>query len=116
MNEFNKLRTKKKNALNQLSSFMVIDHSHNIFFHILELNCLVLYEQRSLPYKWLALESISDQVFTTYSDVWSFGVVLWELFSLGASPYSDTTVGVHLYNKLKEGFRLEMPEFATEEL
>ncbi|XP_055305898.1 neuroglian-like isoform X2 [Sitodiplosis mosellana] len=72
--------------------------------------------QRPLPYKWLALESISDLKFTTYSDVWSFGVVMWELFSLGASPYSDMTVGVHLYNKIKEGFRLEKPQFATEEL
>lgn len=76
----------------------------------------MLDKQRPLPYKWLALESIGDQVFTTYSDVWSFGVILWELFSLGASPYADMTIGAHLYNRIKDGFRLEKPEYATDEL
>ncbi|XP_012542287.1 proto-oncogene tyrosine-protein kinase receptor Ret [Monomorium pharaonis] len=68
-----------------------------------------------VPVKWMAPESLADHVYTSKSDVWSFGVLLWELVTLGASPYPG--VDVHnLYNLLKAGYRMEKPANCSQQL
>ncbi|XP_032666681.1 proto-oncogene tyrosine-protein kinase receptor Ret isoform X1 [Odontomachus brunneus] len=68
-----------------------------------------------VPVKWMAPESLADHVYTSKSDVWSFGVLLWELVTLGASPYPG--VDVHnLYNLLKTGYRMERPVNCSQQL
>ncbi|XP_067114605.1 angiopoietin-1 receptor [Osmerus mordax] len=61
-----------------------------------------------LPVRWMAIESLNYSVYTTNSDVWSFGVLLWEIVSLGGTPYCGLTCA-ELYEKLPQSYRLEKP-------
>uniref|UniRef100_A0A671VHP6 Vascular endothelial growth factor receptor 3 n=1 Tax=Sparus aurata TaxID=8175 RepID=A0A671VHP6_SPAAU len=69
-----------------------------------------------LPLKWMAPESIFDKVYTSQSDVWSFGVLLWEIFSLGASPYPGVQIDEDFCKRLKDGVRMRSPETASPEI
>lgn len=65
----------------------------------------------------MALESIRDKTFSTQSDVWSFGVVLWEIFSLSAAPYPELKTEYNsVYEFLAKGHRMGCPPYATSEL
>lgn len=60
-----------------------------------------------IPLRWMAPEAI-DQVYSSASDVWSYGVLLWEIWTLGCLPYKDIDQS-NLYNYLREGHRLRQP-------
>ncbi|XP_003738579.1 uncharacterized protein LOC100897666 [Galendromus occidentalis] len=69
-----------------------------------------------LPIAWCAPESINFLKFTSASDVWAFGVTLWEMFSFGAQPWQDFN-GQQILNAIDEPNyqRLERPEACPRE-
>ncbi|XP_069555352.1 mast/stem cell growth factor receptor kita isoform X2 [Brachyistius frenatus] len=69
-----------------------------------------------LPVKWMSPESIFECVYTFESDMWSYGILLWEIFSLGNSPYPGMPVDAKFYKLIKEGYRMDAPEFAPSEM
>uniref|UniRef100_A0A8C7V9U0 receptor protein-tyrosine kinase n=1 Tax=Oncorhynchus mykiss TaxID=8022 RepID=A0A8C7V9U0_ONCMY len=69
-----------------------------------------------LPVKWMAPESIFECVYTVKSDVWSYGILLWEIFSLGKSPYPNVVVDTRFYKMIKDGCYMSQPDFAPPEI
>ncbi|XP_028933748.1 ephrin type-A receptor 1 isoform X1 [Ornithorhynchus anatinus] len=61
-----------------------------------------------IPIRWTAPEAIAHRIFTAASDVWSFGVVMWEVLSFGDKPYGDMT-NQEVMKSIEDGYRLPPP-------
>lgn len=61
-----------------------------------------------IPIKWYSPESIEHLKFTSKSDVWSYGITLWEMFSYGDQPYGNMN-GSEVYMYIQSGQRLQRP-------
>lgn len=70
---------------------------------------------RKVPLRWMAIEAIDEFKTDSKSDVWSFGVLLWEIGTLGAFPYENIPNDLIL-QALKSGVRLSRPEICTDDL
>ncbi|XP_075410071.1 proto-oncogene tyrosine-protein kinase ROS isoform X2 [Tenrec ecaudatus] len=68
-----------------------------------------------LPVRWMAPESLMDGVFTTQSDVWSFGILIWEILTLGHQPYPAYS-NLDVLNYVQTGGRLEPPRNCPDDL
>lgn len=65
--------------------------------------------------KWLALECIRERRFTTKSDVWAFGVTIWELLTFGRRPYEETPAR-DVPDRIEAGDRLVQPDTCSLEV
>uniref|UniRef100_A0A4W6BYW2 Receptor protein-tyrosine kinase n=1 Tax=Lates calcarifer TaxID=8187 RepID=A0A4W6BYW2_LATCA len=65
-----------------------------------------------VPIKWMALESILNRTYTHQSDVWSYGVTVWELMTFGTKPY-DGIPASEIAGVLEKGERLPQPPICT---
>lgn len=70
---------------------------------------------KKLPVKWMAPESIFEGVFTIKSDVWSYGIFLWEMATMGGVPY-PTFTNTELCKLLKNSYRMEKPDMCCHEV
>ena len=76
-----------------------------------------LASNESKPMRWMALESLKDNVFNAKTDIWSCGVFIWECFSLAAQPYETVELAeLDDYLESSEQNRLEKPKNCPDEL
>ena len=71
-------------------------------------------QQCPLPWRWMAIESLSQMKFSTMSDAWAYGVTLWEVFSLGNVPYPGMAWNLDFVDQLLNGLRLPKPTYASD--
>ncbi|XP_068747375.1 uncharacterized protein [Montipora capricornis] len=77
-----------------------------------------IYVKRStgkIPLRWLSIEAMRERVYSTASDVWAFGIVLWEICTLGGFPY-PTINDKDLLDFLLDGNRMKKPDNCTDEI
>ena len=75
-------------------------------------NDYLIYEKEArllVPWRWMAIEYLNDNYFTLTSDVWSFGVLFWEIFSFGKTPYGHQGYD-EVVEKLQTKYRLVCPK------
>ncbi|OCT87060.1 tyrosine-protein kinase CSK [Xenopus laevis] len=66
-------------------------------------------DSSKLPVKWTAPEALRDKLFSTKSDVWSFGILLWEIYSFGRVPYPRIALK-DVVPKVENGYKMDAPD------
>ncbi|KAM8793430.1 tyrosine-protein kinase Fer-like [Eudromia elegans] len=70
---------------------------------------------KQIPIKWTAPEALNYGRYTSESDIWSFGILLWETFSLGVCPYPGMT-NQQAREQVEKGYRMSSPQKCPEEI
>lgn len=68
-----------------------------------------------LPIRWLSPESLVDGVYSSQSDIWAFGILCWEMVTLGQQPYPDLT-NFEVLDYVQNGGQLEKPQSCPNDL
>jgi len=78
-------------------------------------NGIYVLEYSLVPFKWLAIESIKSRLFNHKSDVWSYGVCLWEIFTFCSKPYAEFSDSdpLTIFKCICKGARLSKPNIAS---
>jgi serine/threonine protein kinase len=91
--------------------------SRHIDDHYQKYETYAMQNDTKLPVKWLSPEVIETRLFTSYSDVWAFGILIWEMLTrCRAVPYGNINEWNDLMTYLKEGNRLQKPRHCDEKL
>ncbi|XP_029680811.1 proto-oncogene tyrosine-protein kinase ROS-like, partial [Formica exsecta] len=91
----------RENRVVKIGGFALArDVSKKDYYRLVGMDCL--------PIRWMAPESLVVGIFTSQSDVWSFGVLMWEITSLGEHPYTDRT-NLEVIEYVRAGGRLPKP-------
>ncbi|XP_073816981.1 tyrosine-protein kinase Fer isoform X2 [Musca autumnalis] len=70
---------------------------------------------KQIPVKWTAPEALNFGKYTSLCDVWSYGILMWEIFSKGDTPYSGMT-NTKAREKIDAGYRMPAPDNAPAEM
>ncbi|GAB1600531.1 tyrosine-protein kinase CSK-like [Argonauta hians] len=72
-------------------------------------------KRNKLPVRWTAPEAIKTRIFTNKCDVWSFGVLVWEIFAFGKIPYPQIPTS-QILQFIEDGNRLDIPVDCSEDM
>lgn len=67
--------------------------------------------QEPLPWQWMAPESLQRLEFGEKSDVWAYGVTIWEIYTFGEVPYAGLSWNIDFVSKLEAGLKLSTPRY-----
>ncbi|XP_072099407.1 tyrosine kinase receptor Cad96Ca isoform X2 [Mobula birostris] len=70
----------------------------------------------SIPFRWYPPEYFTDGIYNLQGDVWAFGILLWELYSLGSSPYPEFESAKEVVYNICSGYKMKAPQQCRQEL
>jgi len=64
----------------------------------------------------MAIESLRFMQFSSKSDIWSYGVLLWEIFTMGGTPWPGMAWSLEFVDQVEHGLRMKRPEFCPHDV
>ncbi|XP_037072058.1 LOW QUALITY PROTEIN: uncharacterized protein LOC119093241 [Pollicipes pollicipes] len=104
------------NKVCKVSDFGMSRSQQEISSEVFEQNTVLrCFHQGALPIRWMSPESLYHNTFNQKTDCWSFGILLWEIITLGSTPYPGLSAR-EVMRSVREGYRLERPDHCHPQL